>query len=76
MPDKRIDLRGVKCPLNFVKAKLALEQLSLGKCIEIVLDHDSESAINVPNSFRQEGHLVLSEEGNAESLTLLVQRAV
>ena len=33
-----IDLRGVSCPTNFVKAKLALEDLENGTIAQILLD--------------------------------------
>ena len=53
-----IDLRGVACPLNFVKAKLELEKIEIGDIIEIFLD-DGESVQNAPASFSQEGQDVL-----------------
>ena len=33
-----IDLRGVSCPTNFVKAKLALEMIDTGEVVEFLLD--------------------------------------
>ena len=61
-PQHSINLRGIKCPLNFVKTKLALEKLPIGGVLEVWIDSDSESAINVPNSLSQEGHEVLKTE--------------
>jgi sulfite reductase (ferredoxin) len=52
-----IDLSGVACPINFVKAKLKLEEMEVGEKLAIVLD-DGEPAENVPASFRNEGQLV------------------
>jgi len=49
-----IDLRGVACPMNFVKAKLRLEDMNTGDTLAIVLD-DGEPVQNVPASFRGEG---------------------
>lgn len=54
----RIDLRGVSCPTNFVKAKLALEDMESGEQIEILLD-DGEPVKNVPRSLKAEGHKLL-----------------
>jgi len=53
-----IDLRGVSCPTNFVKAKLALEDLEDGQQVEILLD-DGEPVKNVPRSLKAEGHKLL-----------------
>ena len=58
-PKQVLDLRTTKCPLNFVKAKLALEKLSLGDVIEVWILAEGESAINIPNSMAQEGHVVV-----------------
>lgn len=50
----RMDLKGVACPMNFVKAKLKLETINFGETLEILLD-DGEPVKNVPESFRQQG---------------------
>jgi sulfite reductase (ferredoxin) len=49
-----IDLRGVACPMNFVKAKLRLETMEVGATLGVLLD-DGEPVQNVPASFRNEG---------------------
>ena len=68
---KSIDLRGVSCPTNFVKAKLALELLETGDKVQFLLD-DGEPIKNVPRSLKAEGHKLLSlkEEGGHYVLTL------
>lgn len=53
-----VDLRGVTCPTNFVKAKLALEMVDTGEVIEFLLD-DGEPVKNVPRSLKAEGHKLL-----------------
>lgn len=62
-----IDLRGVSCPTNFVKAKLALEEVETGDTLQILLD-DGEPVKNVPRSLKAEGHKLLglkqAEEGH------------
>lgn len=55
------DLRGVPCPLNFVKAKLILETINKGEILEIYLD-DGEPIENVPASLKTEGHKILSQK--------------
>jgi tRNA 2-thiouridine synthesizing protein A len=53
-----IDLRGICCPTNFVKAKLALEDAGEGEVLEILLD-DGEPVKNLPRSLKAEGHRLL-----------------
>ena len=52
-----LDLRGVPCPLNWVRAKLALEQLAPGDTLELLLDA-GEPIESVPASAREAGHEV------------------
>lgn len=54
-----VDLRGVSCPANFVRAKLALEDIETGESVKILLD-DGEAVKNVPRSLKEEGHHILS----------------
>jgi sulfite reductase (ferredoxin) len=53
-----VDLRGVSCPMNFVKAKLELEKLEIGDILEILLD-EGEPVRNAPDSFAQQGQDIL-----------------
>lgn len=53
-----VDLRGVSCPTNFVKAKLALELEETGATVQFLLD-DGEPVKNVPRSLKAEGHKLL-----------------
>jgi sulfite reductase (ferredoxin) len=53
------DFRGVTCPMNFVKTKMALSTLASGDILEILLD-DGQPINNVPGSVRGEGHQVLA----------------
>jgi TusA-related sulfurtransferase len=55
---KTIDLRGISCPTNFIKAKLALEMLETGDTVRFLLD-DGEAVKNVPRSLKAEGHKLL-----------------
>ncbi len=54
---RELDLRGVACPMNFVKAKLQLETMNVGDTLAVVLD-DGEPIRNVPASFRKEGQAI------------------
>ncbi len=53
-----VDLRGVCCPTNFVKAKLALEMVDAGELVDFLLD-DGEAVKNVPRSLKEDGHKLL-----------------
>ena len=55
-----LDLTGVVCPLNWVKAKLALEELEPGEELVVLLD-PGEPIESVPRSAREEGHEVRVE---------------
>lgn len=60
-PSVKKDFRGVACPMNFVKTKIALSPMKSGEILEILLD-DGQPIQNVPGSVRNEGHTVLSTE--------------
>jgi sulfite reductase (ferredoxin) len=55
------DLRGVACPMNYVKTKLKLEMMDAGEQLEVWLDA-GEPITNVPMSLKNDGHKVLLQE--------------
>lgn len=59
--DYLLDLRGTKCPLNYVKVKVKLEDLDAGQLIEIILD-DGEPIRNVPMTLKLDGHEIVQQE--------------
>jgi len=65
------DLRGVKCPMNFVKTKIALAPLDEGDILEVYLD-EGEPIKNVPQSLLNEGHEILAKEEQEEGYYSLV----
>jgi TusA-related sulfurtransferase len=52
-----LDLTGVLCPMNWVRARLALERMEPGERLELLLD-PGEPLESVPRSARDEGHRV------------------
>jgi sulfite reductase (ferredoxin) len=68
-----IDLRGVGCPLNFVKAKLELEKLQTGAILGVLLD-EGEPVRNVPASFAEQGQEVLEVKNSGDYFCLKVRR--
>jgi tRNA 2-thiouridine synthesizing protein A len=72
--DARLDLRGTKCPINFVKTKLRLEEMKVGEILELWID-DGEPMRNVPRSIKEEGHrIVKAEKLDDDSFRLLVRK--
>jgi sulfite reductase (ferredoxin) len=70
------DLRGVACPLNYVKTKLKLEMMDAGDRLEVWLDA-GEPIKNVPMSLKNDGHLLLLQEpleAAAEHYRILVEK--
>jgi dissimilatory sulfite reductase (desulfoviridin) alpha/beta subunit/TusA-related sulfurtransferase len=68
-----LDLLGVCCPMNFVRAKLALEKIRSGERLEILLD-DGEPIVNVSRSVKDEGHRVLHVAPENGHFRLLVEK--
>ena len=69
-----LDLRGVTCPLNFVKTKLKLEELNNGEQLEVLLDK-GEPIRNVPRSAREEGHKILSVIKKEDYYSVLIEKS-
>lgn len=70
---KQLDLHGVTCPLNFVKTKLALEELAAGDYLEVILD-EGDAILNVPRSLKEEGHRVVKVESLGETFRVVVEK--
>ena len=68
---KKIDLHGVVCPMNFVKTKLALEDIEPGELLEVILD-EGDAMLNVPRSLKEEGHKIVRVEPLGETFSVIV----
>jgi tRNA 2-thiouridine synthesizing protein A len=71
---RTLDLRGVLCPMNFVRTKLALEDLGAGDVLEVWLDA-GEPAENVPRSAGLESHEVLRIEDLGDHVRVWIAKA-
>ena len=71
--DKSLDLRNVLCPINFVKTKLALEEMEKGQVLEIIID-DGEPIQNVPKSIKEEGHKIVEVKKEGEHFRLKIEK--
>ena len=67
------DLRGVKCPLNWAKAKVRLETLSSGGALELLLD-DPKGVRDIPRAAEAEGYAVLDVRDEGGQWRLVIQR--
>jgi TusA-related sulfurtransferase len=69
-----LDLRQVKCPLNFVKAKLALEKWPHAE--PMLIDLANDLTMNVPKSLEQEGYTVTTIHADTAGLRIAVSKTV
>ena len=70
-----VDITDVNCPITFVKAKVALDELEEGEVLKVHMNA-GEPANNVPRSFKEEGHEVLDLIENADGTFDLFVRKV
>ena len=69
-PTRRVDVSGLRCPMTWVRTKLALEELPPGGPLEVLLS-DGEMLCNVPRNVGEAGHTVQSLTEVAPGLHLL-----
>ncbi len=70
------DLRGVACPMNYVKTKLKLEMMDNGEQLEVWLDA-GDPIRNVPVSLKNDGHKVLQQvpiDADEQHFKVLVEK--
>lgn len=53
-----LDLRGVKCPLNWARAKVRLETMARGELLELLID-DPRGVHDLPRAAETEGYVVI-----------------
>ena len=70
-----VDITDVVCPVTFVKANVALEELENGDILAIHLN-DGEPVQNVPRSIKEEGHKILKLLNNEDGTYDLIVRKV
>jgi len=66
----KLDLRGVKCPLNWAHAKVRLEQMERGQVLELVLD-DPRGYRDIPHAAEGEGYAMLAAEARPDGTFIL-----
>lgn len=72
--DEEVDITDKVCPLTFVKAKVAIDELVDGQVLAVRMN-DGEPVQNVPRSLKEEGHQILKLYDNEDgTYTLLVRK--
>ncbi len=68
---ERIDLRGVPCPLNFIRISLLMEKLRAKESLLVELDRgEPEESISL--GLKEAGHQIQILEKNPRSMQILV----
>ncbi|MEC8644398.1 MAG: sulfurtransferase TusA family protein [Pseudomonadota bacterium] len=74
MIDKKVDARGLSCPLPLLKAKQALNSVDQGAVVEVVSDDpSSERDFNVFS--KQSGHELLLVQNLNNVFTFRIKKA-
>ena len=70
-PAETLDLRGVRCPLNWARARVRLEQIDRDTVLELLVD-DPRGARDIPRAAEAEGCdvLAVTEEGGVWRIVL------
>ena len=69
--DYYLDLRGLVCPVNFVKCCLTLERLSLNEFLKVDLDI-GESETSVIDGLKEKGYRVNILNKDSKMVSLLI----
>lgn len=73
--DERVDITDVVCPVTFVKAKVAIEELEIGQILAVRMN-DGEPVQNVPRSFKDEGQQILKLMNNEDGTYDLILKKI
>ena len=69
--DHYLDLRGLACPINFVKCCLALESLPLNEFLKVDLDI-GEAETSVIDGLKEKGYKVKILHKDSKKVTLII----
>jgi len=66
-----LDLRGLDCPVNFVKCCLALENLSLNQVLKVDLDI-GEPETSVMEGLKEKGYKINISKKDSKMISLII----
>ena len=69
--DHYLDLRGLACPINFVKCCLVLENLSSKQVLQVELDI-GEAETSVVDGLQEKGYIVKVLNKDSKKVTLII----
>ena len=69
----RLDLRGVKCPLNWAHAKVRLETMRRGEVLELLID-DPRGARDIPGAAEAEGYSIVEMDDRGSTWRLRIEK--
>lgn len=72
-PEMTIDITKEVCPMTFVRTRLALDRMTPGARL-LVLLYGPEPEVNVPRTALEQGHAVLSQTRGDDGITRLLLR--
>ena len=70
---RKLDLRGLKCPLPVLKTRKVLAVMAPGEKIEVACT-DPLSVIDLPNLLRETGDALESQSQSAGALLFLIRK--
>jgi len=71
--ETRLDVTGLLCPLPVLKARKRLEAMASGSVLSVVAT-DPMSAIDMPHFCAEQGHVLLSQEQQGDTLHFRIRR--
>jgi len=73
MPEKTMDLRGIKCPLPALRTRKALSAMAKGDILVIECT-DPLAAVDIPNLINQTGDVLESTTREKKVLTFRIRK--
>lgn len=71
--DTTLDVTGLLCPLPVLKARKRLEAMASGSVLHVIAT-DPMSAIDMPHFCTEQGHALLAQEQNGQSIHFRIKR--
>ena len=73
MATSTLDLRGIRCPLSWAKARVVLDTMTRGQELQLLVD-DPQAARDIPRAAEAVGHHVagVTDEGGIWRITIEV----
>lgn len=68
-----LDLRGVRCPLNWARAKARLEELDREEILSLLVD-DERGVRDIPRAAEMEGFVVIDVSPSERAWKIVIQR--